>query len=284
MKNIKEIHTFGTSFTAGGGYLWDLPDETINSHPNLKKILNIQNNYYKETPKTMFHYSWPGQLQKLLGDNVKVFNYAKEGFGNETMYRITNDILWDGNTFTNCDDKIFIYEFSGLGRKEFWSNSINDYIVMNYGSSRTNSLSSRPIKDLNFVGVQQQYLVNDASINPEKYTDVEPFARTYLKESIDLQKQMKLCELNNHMFIDSLLYRNVNFYSVGADPEYPLDDIKNAFIDFKGYSDFVDMAFKDKITITGEDLGIKDDHLSLSGNKIVAKIIGDKITYDMENS
>ena len=44
------------------------------------------------------------------------------------------------------------------------------------------------------------------------------------------------------------------------------------------------MAFKDKITITGEDLGIKDDHLSLSGNKIVAKIIGDKITYDMENS
>ena len=38
---------------------------------------------------------------------------------------------------------------------------------------------------------------------------------------------MKLCELNNHMFIDSLMYRNVNFYSVGADPEYPLDDIKN---------------------------------------------------------
>ena len=48
MKNIKEIHTFGTSFTAGGGYLWDLPDETINSHPNLKKILNIQKKHLKQ--------------------------------------------------------------------------------------------------------------------------------------------------------------------------------------------------------------------------------------------
>lgn len=289
MKYITEVHTFGTSFTAGGGYLWDLTDEFIDTHPVLKHRLNLQNNYYKEEPKTMFHYSWPGQLQKLFDkffglNQIKVFNHAKEGFGNETMYRITNDILWDDNNFINASDKIFIYEFSSLGRKEFWSNSIDDYIVLNYGTGRTDRLASRSINNLNYMILQQQYLVNDSKRNPEKYEDIVPIAKSHLKEFMNLEKQMELCELNNHMFIDSLMYRNLSFYSIGATPEYPLDEIKNKFIDFGGYSDFVDFAFNHGITITNEpNLYIKDSHLSLSGNKIVAEIIFNKIMSDSEN-
>ena len=98
MKNIKEIHTFGTSFTAGGGYNWDLTEDIMSEHPILRDRFDKLHSFYDEEPKTKFHYSWPGQLQALLSGKVKVFNHAKEGFGNETMYRITNDFEIDKTT------------------------------------------------------------------------------------------------------------------------------------------------------------------------------------------
>ena len=62
---IKEIHCFGTSHTAGGGF------EFFNKE-NASKLKKT----YTERPFTQFNYSYPGQLQKLIGNGVKIFNHG----------------------------------------------------------------------------------------------------------------------------------------------------------------------------------------------------------------
>ena len=272
---IKEIHTFGTSFTAGGGHFFKIPEEILEIDSDLKQRVDFLHKAYSEEPKTMFHYSWPGQLQTLVKDGVKVFNHAKEGFGNERMYRITNDILWDENTFINCDDKIFLYEFSGLGRKEIWSNTIKDYCIINYGRMRKKDNGSQ------WVNVQQQYKVNNSEHHLKKdrkaWGKLTDFSKTYLSECMSEEQQLKKLEINNHMFIDSLLHHNVNFYSVGVEPEYSLENIKDKFMNFGGYNDFVDWALdKGGLTIWSI-IKVKDKHLNLKGNKMVAEVVFGKL-------
>ena len=116
---IKEIHCFGTSHTEGGGF--EFFNQNIAS--KLKKI-------YTEQPFTQFNYSYPGQLQKLIGSGVKVFNHGKSGYGNERMYRIAYDLIM--NNEDSLSEKLFIFEFSFLGRKEFYSNTLKDHFIVNY--------------------------------------------------------------------------------------------------------------------------------------------------------
>ena len=272
---IREIHTFGTSFTAGGGHFFEIPNKILEKDKKLADRVKSLHSVYSEEPKTMYNYSWPGQLQKLVKDDVKVFNHAKEGFGNERMYRITNDILWDENEFIDCDEKIFIYEFSALGRKEVWFNRMKDYCILNYGQM------TKFGNGKGWVNVQQQYKVNTPDNHLEKYDNawkiLSDFSKLYLKECIDEETQLKELEINNHMFLDSLLYNNVNFYSVGGYPEYPLEKIKDRLVDFEGNSDFIDWALDKGGLTLGPLIGVKDNHLNLKGNKMVADIIFNKL-------
>ena len=274
INKIKEIHVFGTSFTAGGGFLWETPEEIVKHHPSIRDRIDGLNRVYDEEPKTMFHYSWPGQLQALFKkyqlNGIKVFNHAKEGFGNETMYRITNDLLWDGNTRIDSDGKIFIYEFSGLGRKEIWFNLIEDYCVLNYGDMT---------KDLDrneFVGIHQQHRVNSAGVHLTSDKDIwkkiDSHAKTHLNETINLKEQLKLLERNNHMFIDSLLHHKINFYMVSP-PEYPLDKIKNRCIKFGNTIDFVQWGLDHGGLRIQDNVGGKDSHFNLEGNKMIAQMV-----------
>ena len=272
---IREIHTFGTSFTAGGGHFFEIPNKILEKDKKLADRVKSLHSVYSEEPKTMYNYSWPGQLQKLVKDGVKVFNHAKEGFGNERMYRITNDILWDENEFIDCDDKIFIYEFSALGRKEVWFNRMKDYCILNYGQMTKFGNGKR------WVNVQQQFRVNTPDNHLEKYDSawkiLSDFSKLYLKECIDEEIQLKELEINNHMFLDSLLYNNVNFYSVSGYPEYPLEKIKDRLVDFEGNNDFIDWALDKGGLTLGPLIGVKDNHLNLKGNKMVADIIFNKL-------
>jgi hypothetical protein len=59
-------------------------------------------------------------LQKLIGKGVKIFNQGKSGYGNERMYRIAYDLIT--KNIQSLSEKLFIFEFSFLGRKEFYSN------------------------------------------------------------------------------------------------------------------------------------------------------------------
>ena len=123
MAKIKYIHCFGTSYTAGGGFEF----ESINCHKN-KNLLNYYGNLNEEF--SQFNFSYPGQLQKLIGNDIKVYNHGKNGYGNELLYRKVYEIITEPNF--NNEENIFLLEFSGLGRKEFWLNEINDFIIVNY--------------------------------------------------------------------------------------------------------------------------------------------------------
>ena len=149
---IKYIHCFGTSYTAGGGHEFDAtgPSRSLNSsrpeaRKHLENLIEVYSKKYPNEEQTLYNCSWPGQLQKLLGEDIQVINHAKSGYGNERMYEITYDIV--SKPDFNKDEHLFLYEFSALGRKQLWSNTLNQYIITNYIIDDTNYCSMQFIKD-----------------------------------------------------------------------------------------------------------------------------------------
>jgi len=70
------INTYGTSLTKGGGFeFWDN-----------KKLKEYYSQTEPDIPQFQFNFSWPGQLQLLVGRSI-VTNYAKSGYGNETLIK-----------------------------------------------------------------------------------------------------------------------------------------------------------------------------------------------------
>jgi hypothetical protein len=256
---IKEIHCFGTSHTEGGGFEFMHREKNI----ELKK-------FYKEQPFTKENYSWPGQLQKLIGRDIKVYNHAKSGYGNERMYRLVYDIL---NNKTPNDEKLLLLEFSIIGRKEYYSKSINDYFIANYSFNEKGFIQN--------LDMAQTYFVSSYK-NVEKL--LKPLVYEFMTETIDFDIQEKTMKMNNHFFIDYLLYNNVNFLLTSPpyflQPRFGTEEkIKNNLIEFE---EFVDDLYvfveKNKLRIRDETNNeILDGHSGLEGNKKIAKIIFDKI-------
>jgi hypothetical protein len=249
---IKEIHCFGTSYTEGGGFEFD---------SNHRK--DILSKIYKDEPKTKFNYSYPGQLQKLVGDDIKVFNHAKSGYGNERMYRLVHDMVSN----TDCSDKLFLLEFSSIGRKEVWSNTKQKHLIINYVFNNINEIS--------ISGMATDYFFDEIDCY-EKFNHIfEPF----LKETIDFNTQVNLVNQNSDIFIDYLLYNNINFIITAPPLKFDNIKLKSYIVDFKnGINDMVWFAIKNKLTITDETRGmIKDGHGGYEWSKIVAKKIVNKL-------
>jgi hypothetical protein len=256
---IKEIHCFGTSHTEGGGF------EFMNREKNieLKK-------FYTEEPFTKENYSYPGNLQKLVGKDIKVYNHAKSGYGNERMYRLVYDVLNNGKP---NDEKLLLLEFSYVGRKEYYSKSINDYFIANYSFNEKGFIQN--------LDMAQTYFVSSYK-NVEKL--LKPLVYEFMTETIDFDIQEKTMKMNNDFFIDYLLYNNVNFLLTSPpyflQPRFGTEEkIKNNLIEFE---EFVDDLYvfveKNKLRIRDETNNeILDGHSGLEGNKKIAKIIFDKI-------
>jgi hypothetical protein len=256
---IKEIHCFGTSHTEGGGFEF------------MHKVRNMElKKFYKEEPFTKQNYSYPGQLQKLFGKDIKVYNHAKSGYGNERMYRLAYDVL---NNSTPNNEKLLLLEFSFVGRKEYYSKSMNDYFIANYSFNENG--------DINYLDVAQTYFASSYK-NLEKL--IKPLVSDFMKETIDFDIQEKTMKMNNDFFIDYLLYNNVNFLltvppyfnQIGRGSN---EKIKNNLIKFGNHQyDLYGFAVHNKLTIKDETNGeIIDDHAGLEANKQIAKIIFDKI-------
>ena len=123
MKTIKKIYAYGSSFTQGGGFEWE----------GYNKI-NLNNFYSKFAPEeeqTQFNYSWPGQLKKLSG-GVSVINQGKSGYGLERAIRLGMEDVMTERNMRKLDKTLFLFEFPSLGRKEYYFNPIDDYIISNY--------------------------------------------------------------------------------------------------------------------------------------------------------
>lgn len=249
---IKEIHCFGTSYTEGGGFEFNSGDR--------KHILS---KLYNDEPKTKFNYSYPGQLQKLLGDDIKVFNHAKSGYGNERMYRLAYDIISN----EDYKDKLFIFEFSSAGRKEFWSNTYNDYIIVNYVFNSNGEVS--------VSGIAQEYFLNEK----ESYAKLNHIFEPFLKETINFDNTHKLINQNSNIFIDYLLFNNVNFLITSPPLAFNKEKLSNHIINFEDdNNNMVWFALKNKLTITDETNGlVKDGHGGFEWAKIVANKVYNKI-------
>jgi hypothetical protein len=256
---MKEIHCFGTSHTDGGGFEFQCDSNSI----ELKK-------FYNEQPFTKENYSYPGQLQKLIGNDIKVYNHSKSGYGNERMYRLAYDVL---NNKTPNKEKLLLLEFSHIGRKEYYSKSINDYFIANYSFNENGYIQN--------LDVAQTYFISSYK-NVEKL--IKPLVYDFMRETIDFDIQEKTMKMNNHFFIDYLLYNNVNFLLTSPpyflQPRFGTEEkIKNNLIEFE---EFVDDLYvfveKNKLRIRDETNNeILDGHSGLEGNKKIAKIIFDKI-------
>lgn len=197
MSKIKYINCFGTSFTAGGGFEFD--GVSIGRCEFLKS-------FYGELGEslTQFNFSYPGQLQRLLSD-IKVSNYAKNGYGNDRLMRLTYELVSSPNFIAS--EHIFLFEFSGLGRKEFWYEPFNDYIIMNYWIDWDTKKLKREIN----LGHSYCY---DSKETEDLLKKEEPLFLELHTITFDLENEIKKYQQEIDFFIAYLQSKNINYFMV----------------------------------------------------------------------
>ena len=258
MSYIKKIYTFGTSFTKGGGFEFDvLHDNYIKLYEGLGEELKQSN------------FSWPGQLQKLL-PNIEVINLAKSGFGNERIYRLATDLILSDNF--NKEETLFLIEFSDIGRKEYYSRKLKDFIIVNYGQSKLDNFART---------YKQKKKLSDLDL--EKLPDRSYF-ENLVDRSLNDDVQLELMHFNNIKFLSILNNRKINYVLVQPPMPFPpninldnynLNKFKISTIPPGGIIGEIP-----ELTITKETNGIyEDSHFGLIG----AKYISSKIHDDLIN-
>jgi len=275
MDKIKNIHTFGTSFTAGGGYEFD-------SSKKREVLYNLYKHLDEEL--TRYNFSWPGQLNKLLKSHkIQVHNHAESGYGNQRLYRYTYDTINSKNF--NKDETLFIFEFSGVGRQEIFLNSLNDYIIFNFKDD--DHLNEE------WGNAAHRYFYDDVETINEVQKSLK-LIRQYHEMVYDYDERYKEIERTNTFFLRYLESLGIN-YLISQHPYVPITKERND-IDFKlldnhsvyfneGTVLTLSQAQKTPLntsgmntyfqnadfTITRETFGrIKDGHASLLGNKNIA--------------
>lgn len=198
MKKIKHIHIFGTSFSSGGGFEWGLPGDVTKT---LHKI-------YKDDgeEKTIENYSISGQLRKLINNKkIQIHNHAKWGYGNELIYRKTFEIC-NSNDF-NKDEHLFLFEFSYIGRKEFYSKKLDSHFIVNYNENDMKSISfgkdySKPSLD------------NSTNYIVEHLEDLKEKSYEFLLDTLYLNGAQtdELIIRNLTFFTSFLKLNNINYY------------------------------------------------------------------------
>ena len=278
MSKIKHIHCFGTSYTAGGGYEFD---------SNVKREILHKLYGHLDEELTIYNFSWPGQLNKLVKSHgITVHNHAESGYGNEKMYRNVYDIIQDKKF--KREEHLFILEFSGVGRQELYFNPLNDYVIFNFRDS--DHLNTR------WSSVAHRYFYDDS----DKRRIIEKHEKTindYHKLVYDMDERYKALQRNNNFFIRYLESLEIN-YLLGQHPykeitkyndKHDWDTLMSRTIKFSGKeSDKHDIVLGletyyniEGYSITSETNGeMVDGHASLLGNKNIAiNIFNNLIDY-----
>lgn len=265
MYNIKNIYCFGTSFTAGGGFEWE---------SNHNHRVSLLNQYYSETPdvKKQFHYSWPGQLEKILS-NIKVHNLAKQGYGNDSIYRKCFEVV-NQKSF-NSEESILLIEFSDFGRKEFYLNDIKDYIVCNYSHSKN---------DVQVNSIANSYYYDTPSIY-KKLDNVFPVISNFMEKTFDETEEFKKMSMEISFFLNWLVVKNIKTIFVSRPNIFHENDkeLINKFQSinydiFGGHCyeifSFINNGFSIKDETNG---GFDDFHAGYQTNKFISKLIYNKL-------
>lgn len=266
MEKIKYINCFGTSYTAGGGFEFD--SVNVNRNEFLK-------NHYSGLDEnlTQFNFSYPGRLQKLLKNkNVEVRNYGKQGYGNERLYRKAYDIIISSDF--NPNEHIFLFEFSDLGRKEFWSNDLNSYVILNY------LVDWDTEKLIQCNGLAKSWYYDKVSEHPI-LNELEEYFYNFLKKTFNLRETVELMDRNILFFLSFLKERNIKYFFTNAPNSFKHDDVnKKYLINFgdnthlQSDNSFIYFCQINNLFITDETPdGYVDSHNGFIGNDLVAKIL-----------
>lgn len=291
MTKINKIYCFGTSLTAGGGFEFE---STTYYDPYCDERGYIIGEYLKKVysnfpnPKTQYNYSWPGQLHQILNNkNIQVINRGKQGYGNERVYREVFELIENKNF--SKDETLLIIEISFLGRKEYYFNPINDYIIANY---------SLPNPDSNEEGIQSIGLAHSWWYDNNKEGKlVESFLnetdfKSFFLSTINLEEQFKLLRQNLTLFFSYLINENINFLISHMDTENTMlnlnDDLfhklKTREIIYGGgdielTTNWLNLINKNNLTILDETNSlINDNHFGYFGNKLIATSIFNHIS------
>lgn len=259
MSKIKYINCFGTSFTAGGGFEFD--GQSLGRNDFLKSFYN---NIDEEL--TQFNFSYPGQIQRL-NSNIKVTNYAKNGYGNDRVMRLAYELITSIDF--NPSEHIFLIEFGGIGRREFWYNPINDFIVMNYWVD----YDTKKLK--NKVNLAQSYCYDTKEMQIFLEKDEPSFLEIFNK-TFDLYHETKKYQQEIDFFIAYLESKNINYFIVNdvvnnkSERQFTFGD----GIFFKKSNDFNKFTHINKLEIDIETNYLYNDkHSGYVSNKIVGQTI-----------
>lgn len=272
---LKYIHFFGTSLTAGGGF-------EFNSKNADRRMMIYETYKHINESKTQFDFSYPGQFSKLiLAHNIKVNNFAKNGYGNERIYRNAFNIINSHNFDKN--QHLFIFEFSFLGRKELFFNHINDYITLNY-SYKPENLSEEKYTNISNISTANSYWYDDDDII-KILNESTDFFKKYAKNLINLKNEYDNFYMQNKFFYYYLLQNKVNFLVLRNECGIEINDLHK--IDFQSLNnklklpnktDLYDLISQAKLTIRDETHGsINDLHFGYYGNKLISEILFNKL-------
>lgn len=270
MTKIKYIHCFGTSYTAGGGFEFE--------SPNIQRTSFLKKTYGALNEKlTQFNFSYPGRLQKIIkhkNSNIVVKNHGKQGYGNSRMFRKLYEIVNEYDF--NKDEHIFLLEFSDFGRKEFWFNELESFIIFNYEVD----WDSGRVKKSNGCAKSWYY---DSEFITKKLENLEPYFLDFLDKTFKLDVELKNFEMENEFFISFLDNKNLNYYFTQPPTNY--NSSKSILfgdnINFNKVYGCGHFCIENKFTITDETpFGWVDSHNGFIGNELVAKVIFNKLNTD----
>ena len=268
MSKIKKIYTLGTSFTAGGGFEF--------GNPGRELLSSIYNNIGEDLTRESF--SWPGQLSKLLPSSIEVINKSESGFGNDRMIRLILDIILHKEF--KKDETLFFLEFSLLGRKEIYSNQLDDYLIVNYTHSIDNHTG--------LMGYSRNYFMSEKDLKKDisKLPD-ESFFEDFVKNTINVDNELRIIVNDTIMILNLLNSLDIRYYLTQPpiiEPRFvDMLNLKNRFINFDGTNYMLELGLKDSyygsITEETEDLQ-NDGHFGLISSKLVSSKIHDKLVEE----
>jgi hypothetical protein len=256
---IEKIYCLGTSHTRGGGF-----------HEK-DKVKSVYRHIVNEP--SMDTLSWPGVFKTFLSEKIDVLNLAECGAGNERVYRLIFDIITQPNF--NKEKTLFLIETSYLDRKEFWSNSINDFVICNYSAAS-------PEKTHTFDVVKQYYTFPDDDKIPKR------LYYNFLQETVNFDHLLNKLQFNLLMFFTFLTHFGINFKIIYHHNIFSPNQEKYNIFTALEYNingnitpDWYGEASSKKYLIEDETNGIiRDGHQGYFINNIVAKTIYNKLVEE----
>jgi hypothetical protein len=226
---IKKIHTFGSSYTEGGGFEWWDTKLASPVKPTYKP-------YIDKWPKvkTQFPMSWPGQLEKLIEDTFNhikpkepiynkvngewvankdnlIVNHARCGWGNERTYRKIFDITNEPNF--NPKEHLFLIEFSDECRAQFWSVKYQKHFLVNYDLGEPNKPGLILKQDVEPVFDYHRPDNRDPlNIEYQQYfKEIAPMLTDYIKTTYDRGEVLRRVIQNQITFVSYMELNNLNW-------------------------------------------------------------------------